>query len=119
MMQGGALEEYASQLETAIYLVVTVIMLMRSIIWQEWSGSWLASPITWTLFAVLRLISKKLCEDKSKDFRKTAVRMLILAAGLTIDAVESTWVAFPAAWMLVSALLLYDIIHMRKLKEKM
>ena len=112
-----SIKEYAYQFETSIYIAVTIALLIRSIIWQEWSGSWLASPITWAVFAVIRLLSKRFCEDKSKELLRTIIRMSVLAAGLIVDLAGSSWFAFPLAWVFVSVLELYEIIRARNLRE--
>ena len=111
--------EFAYQLETAIYVAAMIAMLILSIIGSEWSSSWLASPITWAIFAVVRLSCKRLCENRKREFFRTGIRAVILAAGLAIDLIGSTWFAFPLAWTIVSVLQLYDLARAKELTHDM
>ena len=110
-------KEYAYQFETSIYIAVTIVLLIQSLLGQNWGGSWLASPITWVLFAIIRLFSRKLCEDRSKELLRTVLRMSVLAAGLVVDIAGGSWFAFPLAWIFLSLLELYDIARARTLRE--
>jgi len=100
-------------LDEALYAVVTVSILFRAIISGDWSGSWLAGPITWILFVFIGMLIKTPEEkEKSPILRDTGL-LLIFALGIIIEAWSRTWVAFPVAWILICAIKAFGLIRQK------
>jgi len=108
----GDLEDTA---EYALYISITTIMLLVGIVRGNMYSSWLAGPIVFVLFAVMRPTLRGVQNEKRSSFH--VLVFIILIVGIIMEIVMGGWIAFPISWIIISAVKIYKTIRTCKLTE--
>ncbi|MCL2841304.1 MAG: hypothetical protein FWE05_11085 [Defluviitaleaceae bacterium] len=109
-LQGKEMEDsLATYLGDALYLTITIALLVIGIVSGTWYASWLAGPIMWVLTIIFLAILKKSDDDVEVGDRKQpisgkAIFLIIFTLGIAIEILTQAWIAFPLAWVIICGL---------------
>jgi len=101
---------FESLLEDAIYMGTTMIMVYGAVFFGAMYASWLAGPITWILFVFILPLAKKRNDGEVNEDNTPWLLLLIFLAGIIVEGITGTWTAFPASWLIISAIKSVKII---------
>jgi len=101
---------FESLFEDAIYMTITTIMVYSAILFGAMYASWLAGPITWILFVFIFPFVRR-TSDRTDEVKMPWLLLLIFLGGIIAEAITGAWIAFPAAWLIISAFKLVDALR--------
>ena len=92
---------FESLLEDAIYFATTTIILYSAVLTRSMYTSWLAAPVTWVLFVFILPLVRKKDSSTAEGSGIPWFLLLILAAGVIVEAITGAWIAFPLSWLII------------------
>ena len=109
----GANGELKGTAEHALYIT---IMLLIGIIRDNMCSFWLAGPIVFAFFAAIWPILRGPKEEEQSS--ASALLFILLIAGIVMEIVIGSWIAFPLLWIVISCVTVYKIVQANRLTEE-